>query len=529
MELFIEKRYLRLPEHPEHEQKAFLFSVNGEAVYGFNIKFAPDDPKYFYYADLRDYVGETLSLSFPGHDGGGFEPAFFETIPDRTDKRHDGRSPICYSPERGWINDPNGLVFDGESYHIFYQRNPYGNCWQNMTWGHAVTKDFRSYEELEDALLQDGSGAMFSGSGFIDRKNASGLGSLEAPPILLYYTAWHIATPAALCDRGDSDIRIAYSTDGGATFKKYEGNPIISGISLDCRDPKVTYISELDTYCMVLFSAEPDEFAFFTSEDLLDWHETQRFSFGCDRECPDLYPLICPDDGQKYWILSAANDHYYIGNFDSDGIYRPLESPKALCGEVYSEKRYNMLYAPQSFSGLEDGSRALRLYWNRSCASMGISRHSISFPMENMLFRVDGRLVLAASPAREFEGLHSELLSGELSISPKCCFTFDRARSFDLSVFFADPPDGVEISVMGKSFRIENGSLRGECTVLPLTGDSQPTLRIICDGYAVYIFADSGMYAVERLDERAEAGMSITADEEKSIKTELWTLHDVFS
>ena len=135
------------------------------------------------------------------------------------------RPAIHYTPEKNWMNDPNGLVFYKGVYHLYYQHNPSGNTWGNMSWGHATSKDLVHWKEQPLAISTDAQQDIFSGSVVVDKDNTSGFGTKENPPLVAVYTsAYKDASP----HRGLQAQSLAYSLDDGQTWTKYAGNPVLN-------------------------------------------------------------------------------------------------------------------------------------------------------------------------------------------------------------------------------------------------------------------------------------------------------------
>lgn len=98
------------------------------------------------------------------------------------------RPAIHYTAVRNWLNDPNGLVYYKGLYHLFYQYNPHGNVWGNMSWGHASSPDLTAWTEHPVAITGDLNEDIFSGSIMADTDNTSGFGSAATPPLVAIYT-----------------------------------------------------------------------------------------------------------------------------------------------------------------------------------------------------------------------------------------------------------------------------------------------------------------------------------------------------
>ena len=236
------------------------------------------------------------------------------------------RPKIHFTPLKGWTNDPNGLVYYGGKYHLFYQHYPHDGVWGPMHWGHAVSSDLIRWEHLPIALYPDEAGGrsaadgmIFSGSAVADIENVSGLGA--EGPLIAFYT----------CHGKEEVQSIAYSLDG-VNFTKYEKNPVIPNPGLrDFRDPKMFWNPIRNCWSMVL--AAGDRVHFYASKDLLSWEKTGEFGTREDGnhafgvwECPDMVPLEYK--GKTVWLLIGsmtmvegkpiAGTQYFLGDFDGD-------------------------------------------------------------------------------------------------------------------------------------------------------------------------------------------------------------------
>lgn len=234
-----------------------------------------------------------------------------------------------FSPQKGWMNDPNGLYYKDGVYHLFFQHYPDGNKWGPMHWGHATSKDLVKWEEQPIALYPDELGYIFSGSAIVDKNNSSGFGDGKNTPVVAVYT-YH--NPNRERD-GKIDVEsqgIAYTLDNAKTWIKYSKNPVLQNPGIkDFRDPKVSWDSKRQQWIMAL--AAQDRAHFYTSKNLKDW--TFQSEFGKDLgehggvwECPDLFPLQVEGSKEEKWVLiininpggpnNGSAAQYFVGDFD---------------------------------------------------------------------------------------------------------------------------------------------------------------------------------------------------------------------
>ena len=311
------------------------------------------------------------------------------------------RPQFHFTPEKNWMNDPNGLVFYDGEYHLFYQHNPNGIEWGYMHWGHAVSTDLLHWEHLPMAIYPDNNSVdkeectAFSGSAIVDEKNLLGKQNGDVKTLVAFYTSQH-------CGQ-----RLAYSNDKGRTWEKYSGNPIIPFDEHDdSRDPKVIWHDESQKWVMVLYrkSSTDDKtrgISFYTSENLINWEWKSHIPGFF--ECPDLIRLqVTNRPDEEKWILFDGDGSYIIGSFDG-AVFTPETS------KVKSDFGSNY-YATQTWSNIpaEDG-RTIQIAWMRGGKYPDMPFNGqMSFPCELSLTKFSFGYKLVRKPVKEIELLHEK-------------------------------------------------------------------------------------------------------------------------
>ncbi|KQM82095.1 glycosyl hydrolase family 32 [Agromyces sp. Leaf222] len=277
------------------------------------------------------------------------------------------RPAVHFSPERNWMNDPNGLVYEDGTWHLFFQHNPSGTRWGNMSWGHATSADLTHWEEQPLAIPQtfDADGVaiedIFSGSIVVDEQNTSGFGTAENPPMVAIYTSAYTAAHPTLAGRQAQSL--AYSTDHGQTWTKYDGNPVYDRASANFRDPKVFRYTNPETgesyWVMAAVEALQYQVVISRSDDLKTWTHLSDFgpanATGGIWECPDLFPLaVDGDPANTRWVLvvnlnpgsvaGGSGGQYFVGDFDGTAF----TSESTVTDDT--------LPAGEVFAGFDDGT-----------------------------------------------------------------------------------------------------------------------------------------------------------------------------
>lgn len=292
-------------------------------------------------------------------------------MPDPGDDPH--RPLLHFTARRHWINDPNGLVHHDGVWHLYFQHNPEGTSWGNMSWGHATSPDLLRWEEQPLALRHTPVEHVFSGSVVLDADNTSGLGTAADPPLVAVYTsAW---TPAHRTHAGHQSQSIAWSADGGRTWTPYADNPVLDRASADFRDPKVfRYDGPAgDYWVMVAVEAVHQQVVLHRSDDLLTWEHLSSFDNPHRAEvvweCPDLFslPLDGASGGERWVLVVSLNPgavaggsgaEYFVGDFDGTTFTTEDSTGPGLGGHDWLDWGRDH-YAAVSFSGVAEGRRVM--------------------------------------------------------------------------------------------------------------------------------------------------------------------------
>ncbi len=308
-----------------------------------------------------------------------------------------------FTPLYGWMNDPNGMVYKDGEYHLYFQYNPYGSKWGNMHWGHAVSKDLLHWEHLDPAIARDPVGHIFSGSSVLDKKNTAGYGK---DAIIAIYTNNSANHDEVQC--------MAYSTDNGRTFTKYEGNPVVTPFDglKDFRDPKVFWYEKGKCWFMIV-SADK-EMRLYKSKNLKKWDYVSAFGKDmgqqpCQYECPDFFQL--PVNGDKKnmkWVMimninpgcmfGGSATEYFVGDFDGKNF--TCTDPKDTKWLDYGKDHY----ATVTFSNT--GDRVLAMTWMSNWQYANLTpfkqnRGANGLPRELKLYEKDGKYYIQEGPAPE--------------------------------------------------------------------------------------------------------------------------------
>ena len=505
-EIVISKRYLHFPVKNGAAKKNVEVRREGKVERFFDIELADGEPDWWAFLDVSALRGAKLNVQVDRLRDDSRALASISQDDEIKDAASIYREPLRphhhFTARRGWLNDPNGLVFYRGEYHLFFQHNPYGREWGNMHWGHAVSRDLTHWEELGEALYPDAMGPMFSGSAVIDWKNTSGFGKDGQPPMVLMYTA-----------AGNPSVQaLAYSTDAGRSFTKYAGNPVVKQITSGNRDPKVFWHEPTQRWVMTLYVGFDENrdgkkttrhtIHFFTSPNLKDWtltSQTEGFF-----ECPDFFELAVEGDAKnKKWVLTGASSEYQVGTFD--GVKFTPETPK-LPGH-----RGKGFYAAQTFSDIPatDGRR-IQIGWLQAPSPDMPFNQCMSLPLELKLLSTTAGPRLAWQPvplngvfayAHMTKASDTEALSVSLgkSLTPGESQTLVKGTRGFLQLTAAfEPGTDSELKFNVNGVPILYNAAKQELTVnghrapAPLRAGKQK-LTIITDRTTIEVFASDGL------------------------------------
>lgn len=402
------KKYLLLPiQDNAPEGKLYIVDRNNHAAEAIHVRLARERVDYLVPLDIAAYQANTLSIDIQGVPANAicWKKIGLSDTYDTTN-REALRPLYHHTPAYGWMNDPNGMFYKDGTWHLYYQYNPYGSTWGNMTWGHSTSKDLVNWTHQPIAIAPDAWGAIFSGSCVVDHENTAGFGK---GAVIAFYTS------AKSSPWGDCQSQsLAYSLDNGMTFTKYEGNPILTAQERDFRDPKVFWYAPGKHWVMIL--AVGQEMQIYSSHNLKEWKKESSFgsrqgAHGGVWECPDLVELPIEGSNEKRWVLicninpggpfGGSATQYFTGTFDGKKFTN--ESPTETKWMDWGKDNY----ATVTFSNAPDG-RTVALGWMSNWQYQTVLptvqyRGTNTIARELTLYRRQGELYLKSAPVAEME------------------------------------------------------------------------------------------------------------------------------
>ena len=407
------------------------------------------------------------------------------------------RPALHFSPESGWMNDPNGLIWCEGVFHLYYQSDPsgdrivYNGAGAGIGWGHATSTDLVHWVHHPMALpcqsAPDRLHARYSGSAVVDCRNVSGLGTPACPaPMLAFFSDMQFERRNGEWLPIRQPIGMAYSVDGGETFAPYAANPVVPTDERKFGDPKVFWHEESQRWIMVNIQGMTDGcIKLYGSQDLLHWQYLSEVrSLPAHRwECPDLFQLATTS-GKRSWVLKFNGPrNYLVGDFDGTQFTPTGELP---CPEV------GPIYAEVTFNGMPDG-RTILMGWLRESPSPDRTWVGMqSIPRELSLDETPEGLCLIQQPARELRALRGERcgVANVKSLADGAAWELalpDTSGQLTIRLDSGDEQT-LELDLAARRF-----SLRG------LGGSHETTLaslacQVFIDQRVVEVFADGGRY-----------------------------------
>ena len=408
-------KYILLPVEEEEGYAHIRVIKDNQVVKEFNCKLAINKTDYNVPLDVSEYGGDVLlDIQFSGDKRSiGLINNFVcwkdikATNVFDSKNREKFRSIYHHTPVYGWMNDPNGMFYKDGVWHLYYQYNPYGSQWENMTWAHSTSTDLIHWKNHGEVIQPDALGTIFSGSSVVDKENTAGFGK---DAVVAFYTSAGAAQTQS----------IAYSTDNGETFKKYVNNPILTSDVPDFRDPNVFWNEEMKQWNLILAAGQ--QMNIYSSKNLKDWKFESSFGEGYGNhggvwECPDLLKM-----GDKWVLICNINPggpfggsatQYFVGSFD--GHKFTCESkPEVTKWMDYGKDHY----ATVSFSNAPDG-RIVVLPWmsNWQYANQVPTqqfRSANGLPRDLGLYSYNGEDYVSVKPSPEVFAAFEKKPSGRL-------------------------------------------------------------------------------------------------------------------
>ena len=503
-----QKKYLLLPVEEKMEHAHIRVVRDNQLVKTLNCRLAVDKVDYFVPYEVGE--GELFDISFNDNmratgaiDGFACwkRMSYSDSFDTKNVEKH--RPVYHHTPQYGWMNDPNGMFYKDGVWHLCYQFNPYGSQWENMTWGPSTSTDLVHWKAEPTAITPDALGTIFSGCCVVDKNNTAGFGN---DAVIAFYTS-----------AGARQMQsMAYSTDGGKTFTKYENNPIITSNVPDFRDPHVFWNAEAGFWNMILAAGQ--QMSIYSSKDLKEWKHESDFgaeygNHGGVWECPDLMKMKVRGTDKEKWMLicninpggpfGGSATQYFIGEFDGH---------KFTCEDEPSETKWMDYgkdhYATITFDNAPDG-RHVGIAWmsNWQYANQVPTkqfRSANSIARDFGLFEYNGETYCSVSPVKEMDAVRGQRISSpsetcEIVVQLKgdAQLTLRNSKGEKVVITY----DAVEQTIDFDRRRSGDVSFSEAfpCIVTSPTYGQAKTLRIFVDRCSIEMFEGDGKMSMTNL------------------------------
>lgn len=505
---------LLLPVQESAEMSNIKVIAGNKQMKSLNVRLAMNKVDYYVPLYLDEFNEEkTLALDIHvngnyRNDGGISTFTCWKNIKNAesfdTKNREQYRPLYHHTPAYGWMNDPNGMFFKDGVWHLYFQHNPYGSQWENMTWGHSTSTDLIHWTFQGDPVQPDAWGSIFSGSSVVDKNNTAGFG--ENAIVALYTSAGENQTQS-----------MAYSTDNGKTFTKYDGNPIITSNVPDFRDPHMFWNEDIKKWNMILAAGQ--QMNIYSSDNLKDWKFESSFgaeygSHGGVWECPDLMKMKVRGTDKEKWMLvcninpggpsGGSATQYFVGDFD--GHKFTCESkPEVTKWMDYGKDHY----ATVTFDNAPNG-RHVALAWmsNWQYANQVPTlqyRSANSIPRDLGLFEYKGNTYCSVTPSEEITAARSKKPSKSLSeacemvvnLKGDATITLSNSKGEKVVMIYKakDETFSMDRTLSGKT---DFSSDFAAITTAPVYGKMNK-LRIFIDKSSIEVFDNDGKMAMTNL------------------------------
>ncbi len=505
---------LLLPVQESAEMSNIKVIAGNKQMKSLNVRLAMNKVDYyvpFYLDEFNEEKTLALDIHVNGNyrnDGGISTFTCWKNIKNAesfdTTNREQYRPLYHHTPAYGWMNDPNGMFFKDGVWHLYFQHNPYGSQWENMTWGHSTSTDLIHWTFQGDPVQPDAWGSIFSGSSVVDKNNTAGFG--ENAIVALYTSAGENQTQS-----------MAYSTDNGKTFTKYDGNPIITSNVPDFRDPHMFWNEDIKKWNMILAAGQ--QMNIYSSDNLKDWKFESSFgaeygSHGGVWECPDLMKMKVRGTDKEKWMLvcninpggpsGGSATQYFVGDFD--GHKFTCESkPEVTKWMDYGKDHY----ATVTFDNAPNG-RHVALAWmsNWQYANQVPTlqyRSANSIPRDLGLFEYKGNTYCSVTPSEEITAARSKKPSKSLSeacemvvnLKGDATITLSNSKGEKVVMTYKakDETFSMDRTLSGKT---DFSSDFAAITTAPVYGKMNK-LRIFIDKSSIEVFDNDGKMAMTNL------------------------------